>query len=170
MQIQQQQKQQLHDDSGLRDVVELQALETVNMYATDPIGDSNLDVYPSLPGYKHEEEINFKYEDEPESSEEVIPPTGPKRSLPHKKRIPKKLKQPGKKVNSKKQAKVNQESSSKPPTPISANQLPTFKCELCSSKFTSQLKFFEHLKVHIFLIIFLIFNIFSRILRGVDNL
>ena len=153
VQIQHQQKQQLqtHDNSGLQDVVELQTLEPVNIYV-DPIAESNLDVYRSMPDYKNEEEINFKYEDEPESSEEAISPPGSKKSLPHKKRIPRKLKQPGKKGTTKKQTNIaNKETS---PKSTSDNQIPTFKCELCVNKFTSQLKFFEHLKV-IFVIIFL---------------
>ena len=77
-----------------------------------------------------------------ESSEDAAPSSGPKRSLPHKKRIPRKLKQQTKRNSARKDGnRINEDSSGD----IQAHM---FKCELCSSRFSSQLKFFEHLKVH----------------------
>ena len=169
VQFQQQQKEQLNpnDNPGLQDVVQLQTLENANMYSVDPISESNPNVsYSALPTYK-QEEVNLKCEeDEVESGED--PPAGPKRLLPHKKRIPRKLKQQGKKSNSKKDAhRANQD-------PLGGTNVPAFKCELCGNIITSQLKFFEHLKVLIFYIIniikklvtlerFQLFSFFSHI-------
>lgn len=82
-----------------------------------------------------------------ESSEDAAPSSGPKRSLPHKKRIPRKLKQQTKRSSARKDGNrinadgLNADSSGD-------MQAHMFKCELCSSRFSSQLKFFEHLKVH----------------------
>lgn len=82
-----------------------------------------------------------------ESSEDAAPSSGPKRSLPHKKRIPRKLKQQTKRSSARKDGNrinadgMNADSSGD-------MQAHMFKCELCSSRFSSQLKFFEHLKVH----------------------
>ena len=83
-----------------------------------------------------------------ESSEDAAPSSGPKRSLPHKKRIPRKLKQQTKRSSARKDSgRINADA-------MNGNgasgdiQTHVFKCELCSSRFSSQLKFFEHLKVH----------------------
>lgn len=162
--MQQQQKQQQlqnqsnTDDSNLQEVTQLETLAPVG-YAIETIQESNTSgALPTLQTFKRaevqqlkQEFINVKCEDDvdisAESSEEAVPNQGSrKRSLPHKKRIPKKLKQQGKKNVSKKD---NVRSSKNASSAESATKGPVnpFKCELCGTKFSGQLKFFEHLKV-----------------------
>jgi len=83
------------------------------------------------------------------------------RSLPHKKRIPRKLKAPparnihakcykcnkcGETFNSQAAFSAHRASHSTPGNP--KRPVNSFSCELCNKQFGSQLKFFEHLKVH----------------------
>lgn len=164
VQLHQQQKQQQlhiqsqHEDPTLPDVSHLETLAPVNSYAIQAVPEPNAPtVYPTLQPFKRitqnvkQEFINVKSEYDvevsAESSEDATSASGPKRTLPHKKRIPRKLKQQTKKNAARKDSgKSNQENAAVD----SANEVQAniFKCELCSSKFTSQLKFFEHLKVH----------------------
>ncbi|XP_014209186.1 zinc finger protein 260-like [Copidosoma floridanum] len=162
VQLQQQQKQQqLHshpapDDTTLESVAQLESLPTVNSYTIETLQEPNPPppVYPVMQTFKREmqsvkqEFINVKCEDDvdisAESSEDAVPAPGPKRSLPHKKRIPRKLKRQSKKNSVKKDsAKANSDVSADSKTQGSG-----FKCELCGNKFNGQLKFFEHLKSH----------------------
>ncbi|XP_029044223.1 zinc finger protein 879-like [Osmia bicornis bicornis] len=164
VQLQQQQKQQQlhsqsqHEDSTLPDVSHLETLTPVNTYSIQTVPEPNAPpVYPTLQPFKRithnvkQEFINVKSEYDvdvsAESSEDATPSSGPKRSLPHKKRIPRNFKQQTKRNSTRKDSSrlnsdgINAESSTD-------TQAHVFKCELCSSKFSSQLKFFEHLKVH----------------------
>lgn len=108
-----------------------------------------------------QEYINVKCEEDvdisAESSEDTVTNQGSKkRSLPHKKRIPKKLKQQGKKTVSKREnVRVNKNPSNV--ESVTKGSVNPFKCELCGTKFSGQLKFFEHLKVK-FTILFLIYS------------
>lgn len=131
----------------------------MNTYSIQTVPEPNAPpVYPTLqPTFKRithnvkQEYINVKSECDvdmsAESSEDAAPSSGPKRSLPHKKRIPRKLKQQTKRSSARKDGNrinadgMNADSSGD-------MQAHMFKCELCSSRFSSQLKFFEHLKVH----------------------
>ncbi|XP_025994813.1 zinc finger protein 271 isoform X2 [Solenopsis invicta] len=165
VQLHQQQKQQLHiqsqhEDSTLPDVSHLETLAPVNSYSIQAVPEPNNapSVYPPLQPFKRitqsvkQEFINVKSEYDvevsTESSEDAASASGPKRTLPHKKRIPRKLKQQQTKKNAarKDNSKSNQENTAI--ESASEAQTNVFKCELCSSKFSSQLKFFEHLKVH----------------------
>ncbi|KAL6265407.1 hypothetical protein P5V15_002203 [Pogonomyrmex californicus] len=165
LQHQQQQKQQLHiqsqhEDPTLPDVSHLETLAPVNSYSIQAVPEPNAapSVYPSLQPFKRipqnvkQEFINVKSEYDvevsTESSEDATSASGPKRTLPHKKRIPRKLKQQQTKRNTtrKDSSKLNQENAAVEST--SEIQANIFKCELCSSQFYSQLKFFEHLKKH----------------------
>ncbi|KAK9297603.1 hypothetical protein QLX08_008750 [Tetragonisca angustula] len=165
VQLQQQQKQQhlhsqsQHDDPTLPDVSHLETLTPVNTYSIQTVPEPNAPpVYPTLQPFKRiphnvkQEFINVKSEYDvdvsAESSEDAAPSSGPKRSLPHKKRIPRKLKQQTKRSSARKDSgRINADA-------MNGNgasgdiQTHVFKCELCSSRFSSQLKFFEHLKVH----------------------
>lgn len=164
VQLQQQQKQQQlhsqsqHEETALPDVSHLETLTPVNTYSIQTVPESNAPpVYPTLQPFKRithnvkQEFINVKseydFEVSAESSEDATPSSGPKRSLPHKKRIPRNFKQQTKRNSARKDSNrlnsdgINTESSTD-------TQSHVFKCELCSSKFNSQLKFFEHLKVH----------------------
>ncbi|XP_011693846.1 PREDICTED: zinc finger protein 271 isoform X2 [Wasmannia auropunctata] len=168
VQLHQQQKQQQqlhiqsqHDDPTLPDVSHLETLAPVNSYAIQAVPEPNAapSVYPPLQPFKRitqnvkQEFINVKSEYDvevsTESSEDAASASGPKRTLPHKKRIPRKLKQ---QQNAKKNAarkdssKSSQENAAIEST--SEAQANVFKCELCSSEFSIQLKFFEHLKAH----------------------
>ncbi|KYN06034.1 hypothetical protein ALC62_03034 [Cyphomyrmex costatus] len=162
---QQQKQQQLHlqsqnEDPTLSDVSHLETLAPVNSYSIQAVPDSNAtpSVYSPLQLFKRitqnvkQEFINVKSEYDvevsTESSEDAILASGPKRTLPHKKRIPRKLKQQQIKKNvvRKDYSKLVQENAAV--ESISEVQTNVFKCELCSSKFSSQLRFFEHLKVH----------------------
>ncbi|XP_011342778.1 zinc finger protein 271 isoform X3 [Ooceraea biroi] len=163
VQLHQQQKQQQlhiqsqHEDPTLPDVSHLETLAPVNSYSiqTVPEPSAAAPVYPALQPFKRitqnvkQEFINVKseYDVEAESGEDAASASGPKRTLPHKKRIPRKLKQQTKKNAARKDSsKSSQESAAaESASEVQAN---VFKCELCSSKFSSQLKFFEHLKVH----------------------
>lgn len=165
VQLHQQQKQQQlhiqsqHDDPTLPDVSHLETLTPVNSYAIQAVPEPNTapSVYPSLQPFKRitqsvkQEFINVKSEYDvevsTESSEDATSASGPKRTLPHKKRIPRKLKQQQTRKNAarKDNSKSSQENATIELT--SEAQANVFKCELCSSKFSSQLKFFEHLKV-----------------------
>ncbi|XP_071642388.1 uncharacterized protein [Temnothorax longispinosus] len=164
-QKQQQQQQQLHiqsqhEDPTLPDVSHLETLTPVNSYAIQAVPEPNAapSVYPPLQPFKRitqnvkQEFINVKSEYDvevsTESSEDATSASGPKRTLPHKKRIPRKLKQQQTKKNAarKDSSKSSQDNATIELT--SEVQANVFKCELCSSKFSSQLKFFEHLKVH----------------------
>lgn len=163
VQLHQQQKHQLHiqsqhEDPTLPDVSHLETLAPVNSYSIQTVPEPNgPTVYPTLQPFKRitqnvkQEFINVKSEYDvevsTESSEDATSASGPKRTLPHKKRIPRKLKQQTKKNSTRKDNnKLNQENTASESTnEIQSN---VFKCELCSSKFSSQLKFFEHLKVH----------------------
>ncbi|XP_018301198.1 zinc finger protein 260 isoform X2 [Mycetomoellerius zeteki] len=159
------QKQQLHiqsqhEDPTLPDVSHLETLAPVNSYSIQAVPEPNAapSVYPPLQLFKRithnvkQEFINVKSEYDvevsTESSEDATSASGPKRTLPHKKRIPRKLKQQQTKKNTtrKDSNKLIQENAAIELT--SEAQTNVFKCELCSSKFSSQLKFFEHLKVH----------------------
>ena len=88
-----------------------------------------------------------------------------KKSLPHKKRIPKKLKTTKKNVRVVKCSKCNEQFNSQqqlnqhklshhgnaispPDKQMNNNSHKSFNCELCSKTFDNQLKFFEHLKNH----------------------
>ncbi|XP_012224417.2 zinc finger protein 271-like isoform X2 [Linepithema humile] len=167
VQMHQQQKQQQlhniqpqHEDSTLPDVSHLETLAPVNSYSIQTVSEANTtpSVYPPLQPFKRitqnvkQEFINVKSEYDvevsTESSEDATSASGPKRTLPHKKRIPRKLKQQQTKKNAtrKDSNKSSQENMAAEST--SEAQTNVFKCELCSSKFNSQLKFFEHLKVH----------------------
>lgn len=165
VQLHQQQKhQQLHiqsqhEDPTLPDVSHLETLAPVNSYSIQTVPEPNAPtVYPALQPFKRitqnvkQEFINVKSEYDvdvsTESSEDATPTSGPKRTLPHKKRIPRKLKQQTKKNSTRKDnSKLSQENASSESTnEVQAN---VFRCELCSSKFNSQLKFFEHLKVRL---------------------
>ncbi|XP_076652527.1 uncharacterized protein LOC143358895 isoform X1 [Halictus rubicundus] len=164
VQLQQQQKQQQlhsqsqHDDPTLPDVSHLETLTPVNTYSIQTVTQPNgPPVYPTLQPFKRishnvkQEFINVKSEYDvdvsAESSEDAAPTSGPKRSLPHKKRIPRKLKQQTKRSSARKDSsKTNSNVANTEAT--GEMQTHVFKCELCSSRFSSQLKFFEHLKVH----------------------
>ncbi|XP_047367663.1 zinc finger protein 45-like isoform X2 [Vespa velutina] len=164
VQLQQQQKQQQlhsqsqHEDSALPDVSHLETLAPVNSYSIQTVPEPNPPtIYPTLQSFKRighnvkQEFINIKSEYDvnvsAESSEDTTPTPGPKRSLPHKKRIPRKLKQQTKKNSTKKDiTKSNQDSINVEQR--TEMQVHVFECELCGSRFSSQLKFFEHLKVH----------------------
>lgn len=164
VQLHQQQKQQQlhieaqHDDPTLPDVSHLETLGSVNSYAIQAVPEPSAPtVYPALQHFKRitqnvkQEFINVKSEYDvevsTESSEDATPTSGPKRTLPHKKRIPRKLKQQTKKNSARKDnSKTSQENATAEST--NETQANVFICELCSSKFSSQLKFFEHLKVH----------------------
>ncbi|KAL0105172.1 hypothetical protein PUN28_016666 [Cardiocondyla obscurior] len=167
VQLHQQQKQQQqlhiqpqHEDPTLPDVSHLETLTPVNSYSIQAVPQPNAapSVYPPLQPFKRitqnvkQEFINVKSEYDievsTESSEDATSASGPKRTLPHKKRIPRKLKQQQTKKNAarKDNSKANQENVTIEST--GEAQANVFKCELCSSKFSSQLKFFEHLKVH----------------------
>ncbi|CAL7942124.1 unnamed protein product [Xylocopa violacea] len=160
VQLQQQQKlhsQSQHEDPTLPDVSHLESLSPVNTYSIQTVPEPNAPpVYPTLQPFKRithnvkQEFINVKSEYDvdvsAESSEDAAPSSGPKRSLPHKKRIPRKLKQQTKRSSARKDAKANADAAN---VDASGDTQPhVFKCELCSSKFSSQLKFFEHLKAH----------------------
>ncbi|XP_003702506.1 uncharacterized protein LOC100877507 isoform X2 [Megachile rotundata] len=164
VQLQQQQKQQQlhsqsqHEETALPDVSHLETLTPVNTYSIQTVPESNTPpVYPTLQPFKRithnvkQEFINVKSEYDvevsAESSEDATPSSGPKRSLPHKKRIPRNFKQQTKRNSARKDSnRLNSDGIS---TESSTDtQSHVFKCELCSSKFNSQLKFFEHLKVH----------------------
>ncbi|XP_018048050.1 PREDICTED: zinc finger protein 271-like isoform X2 [Atta colombica] len=165
VQLHQQQKQQLHiqsqhEDPTLADVSHLETLAPVNSYSIQAVSDPTAapSVYSPLQLFKRitqnvkQEFINVKSEYDvevsTESSEDATSASGPKRTLPHKKRIPRKLKQQQTKKNVVR--KDNNKSVQENVVIESSNaaQANVFKCELCSSKFSSQLKFFEHLKVH----------------------
>lgn len=135
-------------------MAQLATLSPVNAYSIQTITDSTPSVYSSLQTYKRvgnnvkQEFINVKSEYDIDVSEEssedpITPSTGPKRSLPHKKRIARKLKQQGKKnMTERDSAKSNRDAAE-----IDQGLGQSFKCELCSNMFSGQLKFFEHLKV-----------------------
>jgi len=162
VQLHQQQKhQQLHiqsqhDDPTLPDVSHLETLAPVNSYSIQTVPEPNTTapVYPTLQSFKRitqnvkQEFINVKseYDVEAESSEDTASACGRKRTLPHKKRIPHKLKQQTKKNATRKDNNKSSQENTVAES-ISEGQTNVFKCELCSSKFSSQLKFFEHLKV-----------------------
>lgn len=164
VQFHQHQKQQQlhiqtqHEDPTLPDVSHLETLAPVNSYSIQTVPETNAPVYPPLQPFKRitqnvkQEFINVKSEYDvevsTESSEDATSASGPKRTLPHKKRIPRKLKQQQTKKNAarKDNSKSGQENTAVELT--SEVQANVFKCELCSSKFNSQLKFFEHLKVY----------------------
>ncbi|KAI4499128.1 hypothetical protein M0802_005711 [Mischocyttarus mexicanus] len=165
VQLQQQQKhQQLHgqsqlEDSSLPDVSHLETLGSVNSYSIQTIPEPNPPtIYPTLQSFKRiahnsvkQEFINIKSEYDvtvsPENNEDTTLAPGPKRSLPHKKRIPRKLKQQSKKNATKKDiGKSNQDSINVEQS--NELQINIFECELCGSRYSSQLKFFEHLKMH----------------------
>jgi len=164
VQLHQQQKhQQLHiqsqhDDPTLPDVSHLETLAPVNSYSIQTVPEPNTaaPVYPTLQSFKRitqnvkQEFINVKseYDVETESSEDTASACGRKRTLPHKKRIPHKLKQQTKKNATRKDNNKSSQENTVAES-ISEIQNNVFKCELCSSKFNSQLKFFEHLKVWI---------------------
>ncbi|XP_020292029.1 zinc finger protein 607-like isoform X2 [Pseudomyrmex gracilis] len=164
VQLHQQQKQQQinvqHEDSTLSDVSHLETLAPVNSYTIHTIPEPNstasiytqtLQPFTRIPQSLKQEFINVKSEYDievsTESSEDATSASGPKRTLPHKKRISRKLKQPQTKKNAtrKDNSKSSQENSTEFNNEVQAN---VFKCQICSSKFSSQLKFFEHLKVH----------------------
>ncbi|XP_012268247.2 transcription factor E4F1-like [Athalia rosae] len=162
VQLQQQQKQQQlhnqqHEDPTLPDVGHLDSLSPVNAYIqTIPDPDpppmySTLHSLKRIPQNVKQEFINVKSEYEidisAESSEDAAPTSGPKTSLPHKKRIPRKLKQQSKRVTVRRNnGKLSQDiASEQPPAEV---QIPAFRCELCGCSFGGQLKFFEHLKAH----------------------
>lgn len=152
--------QSQHEDPTLPDVSHLETLAPVNSYSIQTVPEPNTTspVYPSLQSFKRitqnvkQEFINVKSEYDvevsTESSEDATSASGPKKTLPHKKRIPRKLKQQQTKKNAarKDNSKSGQENTIVELT--SEIQVNIFKCELCSSKFNSQLKFFEHLKVY----------------------
>ncbi|XP_046623863.1 zinc finger and SCAN domain-containing protein 2-like isoform X1 [Neodiprion virginianus] len=164
VQLQQQQKQQQlhnqqHEDPTLPDVGHLDSLSPVNAYMQTIPDPDPPPVYPTMHSMKRisqsqnvkQEFINIKSEYEidvsAESSEDAAPTSGPKRSLPHKKRIPKKLKQQSKRTSVRRDnAKLNQDIVSQQP----ANEplMHAFRCELCGCSIGGQLKFFEHLKAH----------------------
>lgn len=164
VQFQQHQKQQQlqnqlqHEDPSLSDVSHLTTLSPVNAYTIQSMQEPEQPaVYPILQfkrsqGVK-QEFINVKSEYDidvsADSSEDATAPnSGPKRSLPHKKRIPRKLKQQTKKSSSKRDAgKISEEFLSLENV---QNEIQGFRCELCGNRFEGQLKFFEHLKVKIF--------------------
>lgn len=148
--------QSQHEDPTLPDVSHLETLAPVNSYSIQTVPEPNTaaSVYPTLHSFKRitqsvkQEFINVKseYDVEAESSEDAASASGPKRTLPHKKRIPRKLKQQTKKNAARKDnSKSSHENTAA--ESISKIQANVFKCELCSSKFGSQLQFFEHLKV-----------------------
>ncbi|XP_011299471.1 zinc finger protein 45 [Fopius arisanus] len=161
VQLQAQHKQQQihtqnqHNDPTLPDVSQLATLAPVNTYTIQTISQQEPPpVYSSLPTYKRinhnvkQEFINVKSEYDidvsADSSEDAAPASGQKRSLPHKKRIARKLKQQTKKNSRKDAGKNNQENII-----VEVIEEPqAFKCELCGNKFGGQLKFFEHLKTH----------------------
>lgn len=143
-------------DDTLEDVRQLEGLTPVNAYAIETIQEANAPVYAGVPlhtfkrGWQHVKEEYIKCEDDvdisAESSEDAVATPGPKRSLPHKKRIARKLKQQSKKnVTKRDSARANQNAVSN--EIVSKDQGNSFKCELCGNKFNGQLKFFEHLKV-----------------------
>lgn len=159
----QQQKNQFTNfqpvDHTLADVSELDALSPVNSYAiqTNQEAVNRPPVFPSIQILKREvqqnvklEEVNIKCESDLEvpgdSGEDGILTPGLRRSLPHKKRIAQKLKQQVKKNVKKKSLELDDEQ----PVAVETNlkvQASTFQCEICENQFTSQLNFFEHLKV-----------------------
>lgn len=166
MQFQQQQKQlqtQSHpsheDGTTIQDVTHLESLPPVNSYAIETIQEPDpLPVYPSIQTFKKgcqivkQEFVNVKCEDDvdisAESSEDAVPNTpGLKRTLPHKKRIPRKLKHQSKKSVIKKESSRSNQSATALDS-VNKSQVLSFKCELCGTKLSGQFKFFEHLKVN----------------------
>uniref|UniRef100_A0A6V7LAY4 C2H2-type domain-containing protein n=1 Tax=Bracon brevicornis TaxID=1563983 RepID=A0A6V7LAY4_9HYME len=156
-------QQQLHtqvqtNEPPLPDVSQLATLAPVNTYAIHSIAQPEPSpVYSGIQSYKRsshnvkQEFINVKSEYDidvsAESSEDTTPASGQKRSLPHKKRIARKLKQQTKKSNvSKKDIGKNNEETDN--MIVHQEQPQSFKCELCGSQFDGQLKFFQHLKAH----------------------
>lgn len=149
--------QQQHEDPTLPDVGHLESLSPVNAYIQTIPDPEPPPVYPTLQSLKRipqnvkQEFINIKSEyeiDVSESSEDAAPNNGTKRSLPHKKRIPRKfqLKQQAKRVSVRREnAKLNQDIVSQQQN--NDVQINAFRCELCGCSFGGQLKFFEHLKV-----------------------
>lgn len=175
VQLQQQQKQQQlhnqsqHDDPTLPDVSHLDTLTPVNTYSIETVpGPNPPPVYPPLQSFKRishnvkQEFVNIKSEYDvdvsAESSEDAAPIPGSKKSLPHKKRIARKLKQQTKKPSIRKDSgKSNQEAKSIEINVDTQSQI--FKCELCGYRSNNQLKFFEHLKVlSIFIMIHFLFR------------
>ncbi|XP_044003741.1 zinc finger protein 878-like isoform X2 [Aphidius gifuensis] len=158
------QQTQPEADSSLPDVSQLATLDAVNTYEiqsipvpitqqTTPPVHAAMQPFKRINHHVKQEFINVKSEYDidisADSSEDANPSSGRKRSLPHKKRIARKLKQHNNKnpTNKKNTAKVvDQEIIS-----IEANQeiiVQLFKCEICETEFGGQLKFFEHLKSH----------------------
>ncbi|XP_074108950.1 uncharacterized protein LOC141533791 isoform X1 [Cotesia typhae] len=164
VQLQQQQKHQQmhnqtqHDDPALPDVSQLATLSPVNAYTIQTIVEPEpSSIYSAIQSFKRinhhvkQEFINVKSEYDidisAESSEDATTPiSGPKRSLPHKKRIARKLKQQNKTNLKRNSGKNNQDVIVYNNANEGLSQ--SFKCELCNSKFNTQLKFFEHLKNH----------------------
>lgn len=152
----------------------------MNSYSIQTVPEPNPHtIYPTLQSFKRighnvkQEFINIKSEYDvnvsAESSEDTTPTPGPKRSLPHKKRIPRKLKQQTKKNSTKKDiGKTNQDSIAVEQR--TEMQVHVFECELCGSRFSSQLKFFEHLKVNnSFLIFILFYYIYGKYYNQIIN-
>ncbi|XP_012279977.1 zinc finger protein 846 isoform X2 [Orussus abietinus] len=164
VQLQQQQKQQHinnqqpHDDPSLSDVGQLETLTPVNAYTIQSLQEPDpTSVYPALQSFKRiarnvkQEHANVKSEYDleisAESSEDAMPAPGIKKSLPHKKRIARKLKQRIKKNTVKKDSGGTMQGDTTVES-VTKVQVHAFRCELCGSRFSGQLKFFEHLKAH----------------------
>ncbi|KAJ8676519.1 hypothetical protein QAD02_012306 [Eretmocerus hayati] len=164
LQQQQKQQQQMHnhpnlDEVSIQDVTHLESLGSVDSCSIETNSHQNPTVvYPTLLTCKRgqyngqsvkQEFVNVKCEDDvdisAESSEDAITIPGSRRSLPHKKRIPHKLKQHSKKNSTKRDS--NRLSQDGVVTEI-RNLVNVFKCELCGNKCNGQLAFFEHLKSH----------------------
>uniref|UniRef100_A0A1B6CC12 C2H2-type domain-containing protein n=1 Tax=Clastoptera arizonana TaxID=38151 RepID=A0A1B6CC12_9HEMI len=132
---------------GIQNIVENQTLEQQLNVIPDEITNVNKTDVMNL-----DEEIDSDYDVEIRSS---------RRSLPHKKRIPKKLKAPparnihakcykcnkcGESFTSQAAFTTHRATHSVPTKRLPATT--TFSCELCNKLFSSQIKFFEHLKSH----------------------
>lgn len=154
------QQTQPQADPSLPDVSELATLAAVNTYEIQSISvPTTQQTPPPMKPFKRinhhvkQEFINVKSEYDidisADSSEDANPSPVRKKSLPHKKRIAKKLKQQTGKIPTSKNnisKIVHQEIISLEPNKEPIVQL--FKCEICKSEFGRQLRFFEHLKSH----------------------
>lgn len=160
VQLQQQQKHQqmqnhaTAEDPSLSEITQLENLAPTYSIQAISESESALIYNPTtvaLPYKRTNQNVKTEFinvKNEYEDNEDGALNSGPKRSLPHKKRIARKLKQQTKKSTVKKDAgKTGSQESQQEEEADEIDISPTFKCELCTSRFSTQLKFFEHLKV-----------------------
>ncbi|XP_014225144.1 zinc finger protein 37 homolog [Trichogramma pretiosum] len=164
VQLEQHQKQQIPIDANhggviIEEVSNLEDLPPVDPYQMQTIEEHNQpQVYSLIQTFKRgthmikTEFVDVKCEEEldisAESSEDAVQTPGIRRSLPHKKRIAKKLKQQSKKVGQKKDSASLDQTGVIVTEVESKSQGNIFKCEICGMRCNAQLTFFEHLKSH----------------------